>query len=77
MTLALGTRARLALGPITFWNPHRKLKVLKALDAADADGRTALMAEHGLTDDEVTHWRAAFDRHGITGLATRRQENRR
>lgn len=74
---ALGTRARLAVGPITFWNPHRKLKVLRALDAADADERTALMTKHGLTDDEVTHWRTAFARHGITGLKTRNQEARR
>jgi hypothetical protein len=75
----LGPRARLAVGvsPITHWNPHRKLKVLKALDAADADERAALMTEHGLTDDEVTHWRTAFARAGIAGLYTRRQENRR
>ena len=76
-TTLLGIRAPLAAGPITHWNPHRKLKVLKDLDATDADGRAALMAEHGLTDDEVAHWRTAFARHGITGLKTRNQESRR
>lgn len=74
MTVLLGIRA-VAVDEVR-WTPQRKRKVLRDLDSAGAERRAALMAEHGLTPDELTQWRRNFDRHGLRGLSALRQERR-
>lgn len=71
----IGVRAIQAPGQR--WNPKRKLKVLAEIEDAGPVERLDLMMQHGLTTDEVQHWRAAYERHGLRGLSIRNQENRR
>lgn len=74
MTVMLGIRA-VAVNEVR-WTPQRKRKVLREIDGAGAERRAALMAEHGLTPDEISQWRIGFERHGISGLSALRQERR-
>ena len=71
MTVQIGIRAVAQDG--MRWNPQRKLKILNDLDRAGDGAREALMATHGLSADEVEQWRGAYHRHGMDGLAIRKQ----
>jgi hypothetical protein len=52
---------------MTRWTPARKAKLLRDYDAAGT-GRTALMAQHALSADELAARRQGFNGRGLAGL---------
>jgi hypothetical protein len=71
MTVLLGIRAVAANR--VHWTPKRKSAVLLELDEADEAQRADIMAEHGLSIEEVNQWRRAHERLGVGGLRVTKQ----
>ena len=58
------------------WSPGRKGAIVAAIRAGML-GREEACVRCGLSDDELASWEAAFDRNGVPGLRTTRQQSYR
>jgi hypothetical protein len=58
------------------WSPGRKAAIVAAIRAGTI-GREEARARYLISDDELMSWEAAFDRNGVPGLRTTRQQSYR
>lgn len=58
------------------WSPGRKAAVVAAIRAG-VISREEACARYLLSPEELTAWEAAFDRNGVPGLRTTRQQSYR
>lgn len=58
------------------WTAKRKAEVLGEIDR-EPEAVASIMQRHGLSAEELVHWRAASAEHGLAGLRVYDRELRR